>query len=177
MPAPRLVSGAGAFTLLIEYYLIFLIAAICIAGIYLILRSRVGIALAAIRENELEARTAGVDPVKYKLLAFAVSTFIAGIAGALEIHHFGYVTPEVFGTEVSFWPVIYSILGGLGTIAGPIIGTVILTLFWDGLKDIGLTYERFIIIGALLILAVIFLPTGLVSIPERVQEWRKKRSG
>lgn len=177
MPAPRLISGAGAATLLAEYYIIFFVTAISIAGIYLILRSRVGIALAAIRENELEARTAGVDPVKYKLFAFGVSTFIAGIAGALEIHHFGYVTPEVYGTEVSFWPVIYSILGGLGTIAGPIIGTIILTLFWDGLKDIGLTYERYIIVGAMLILAVIFLPKGLISLPERVKEWRRRRSG
>jgi len=169
LSAPRLIPG-GPSGLLLEYYVILLITALGILALFLILRSRVGLAFAAIRENEMEARAAGVDPVKYKLFAFAISTFLAGVAGALEIHHFGYITPEIFGAEVSFWPVIYSIFGGLGTITGPILGTFLLTFFWDGLKGMGLTYERFIIIGGLLILVVIFLPRGLVSLPERIRD-------
>ncbi len=74
-----------------------------------LLRGRVGLAFAAIRENEVEARASGLDPVRYKLFAFGLSACVAGIAGALEIHQFGYVTPEVFGTDISFWPIIYSI--------------------------------------------------------------------
>jgi branched-chain amino acid transport system permease protein len=175
LPAPRLIPGASS--LLFEYYTILAITAICILVLFFVLRSRVGLAFAAIRENEMEARAAGVDPVKFKLFAFALSTFMAGVAGALEIHHFGYITPEIFGAEISFWPVIYSIFGGLGTIAGPILGTVLLTFVWDGLKDMGLTYERFILIGGLLILVVIFLPKGLISLPEKLQaSFRKKGS-
>ena len=142
----------------------------------IILHSKIGLAFSAIRENELEARAAGIDPVRYKLLAFMVSAYFAGLAGALEIHYLGYVTPEIFGVDISFWPIIYSISGGLGTLAGPIIGTIVITLLWDGLQSIGMTYARFIIIGVILVLVVIFLPRGLVSLPEeikkRVPKWR-----
>jgi len=95
--------------------------------------------------------------------------FFAGVAGALEIHYLGYITPEIFGIDISFWPIIYSISGGLGTLAGPIIGVVVITLLWDGLQTLGLTYARFIIIGILLILIIIFLPKGLISLPERLE--------
>jgi branched-chain amino acid transport system permease protein len=113
--------------------------------------------------------------VRYKLLAFTISTFIAGVAGALETHHFSYITPEIFGAEISFWPMIYSIFGGLGTIPGPIIGTIVLTVAWESLKALELTFELLIIIGLLLILMVIFLPKGLVSLPKELSEWRSKR--
>jgi branched-chain amino acid transport system permease protein len=72
--------------------------------------------------------------------------------------------------------VIYTIFGGLGTLAGPVIGTVILTIVSEGLMNFGLTFERFIIIGLILILVVIFLPRGLVSLPEEIQK-RWKRHG
>ncbi|MDD1670442.1 MAG: branched-chain amino acid ABC transporter permease, partial [Methanomicrobiales archaeon] len=80
-----------------------------------------------------------------------------------------------FGAENSFWPIIYSIFGGLGTISGPIIGTIVLTVVWEGLKGLGLNFERFIIIGLLLIIVVIFLPRGLVSLPEEFRKWRESR--
>jgi branched-chain amino acid transport system permease protein len=170
--SPRLLSATIPGYAFIEYYSIFAIAALCILAIRALLKSRIGLAFAAIRENETEARASGVDPVKYRLLGFAASAFLAGVAGALEIHHFGYVTPEIFGINISFWPVIYSIFGGLGTVAGPVIGTVILTIVWEGLKNFGLTFERFIIIGLILILVVIFLPRGLVSLPEEIRKRR-----
>jgi branched-chain amino acid transport system permease protein len=163
--------------MILEYYITLIIAVVCIVGIFLIIRSRMGLAFMAIKENEVEARASGVDVVRYKLLAFTISTFMTGIAGALETHHFGYITPEIFGAELSFWPVIYSIFGGLGTIPGPIIGTIILTIAWESLKTLGLTFELLIIIGLLLILVVIFLPKGLVSLPRELAMWRSKREG
>ena len=171
--SPRLLPAEIQGYLAYEYYAILAITVISILGIHLILRSRMGLAFAAIRENELEARASGISPVSYKLLAFTVSSFIAGVAGALQVHHISFISPEIFHAETSFWPVIYSIFGGLGTISGPIVGTVILTVIWEGLKGFGLTYERFIVIGVLLILVVIFLPRGLVSLPEEI----RKRKG
>ncbi len=174
--APPLISSTVPDYLVYEYYSILLIAVIVILLFRIILNSKIGLAFSAIRENELEARAAGIDPVRYKLLAFMVSAYFAGLAGALEIHYLGYVTPEIFGVDISFWPIIYSISGGLGTLAGPIIGTIVITLLWDGLQSIGMTYARFIIIGVILVLVVIFLPRGLVSLPEeikkRVPKWR-----
>jgi branched-chain amino acid transport system permease protein len=176
--SPRLLSPDIPGYQLIEYYSILAITIACIVFIYYVIRSGVGLAFSAIRENELEARAAGVDPVKYRLLAFALSSYLAGVAGALEIHHIGYITPEIFGVDLSFWPVTYVIFGGLGTLAGPIVGTVVLTIIWDGLKLFGLTFGRYVIVGVLLILVIIFLPKGLVDIPSTIQKrWKQDTKG
>lgn len=174
--SPRLLSPSIAGYQIIEYYSILLITIGAIVAIWYIMRSRLGLAFSAIRENELEARASGIDPVRYRLIAFALSAYIAGIAGALQIHHIGYITPEIYSVDLSFWPVTYVIFGGLGTLAGPIVGTVVLTVIWEGLKMAGITFARYVIIGVLLIMVIIFLPKGLVSLPERIREWRDART-
>jgi branched-chain amino acid transport system permease protein len=174
----RLVSSSIPGYQLIEYYIVLGITIASIAVIWYIMRSKVGLAFLAIRENELEARAAGIDPVRYRLLAFALSAYLAGVAGALQIHHIGYLTPELYGVDNSFWPITYVILGGLGTLAGPVVGTVVLTIIWEGLKATGMTFGRYVIIGIILILAIIFLPRGLVSLPEKLRgllDWRRRK--
>lgn len=176
-PVPKLVPTDIPGYLMIEYYLILMMAIAIIVVFHLLLKSRIGLALAAIRENEIEARAAGINPVPFKLFAFGTSAFVTGIAGSLEIFHFGYITPEIFGIDLSFWPIIYSITGGLGTLSGPIIGTIVVTLLWDSLNAMGLTYARFVIIGVLLVLIIIFLPRGLVSLPDMIRrKWKRERS-
>jgi branched-chain amino acid transport system permease protein len=169
IPVKKLIPVTIPNYILYEYYVMLLITVVAIVIIYLITKSRVGLALEAIRENELEAKLMGINIIKYKLLAFAISAFFTGIAGALEIHHFGYITPEVYGIDISFWPIIYSISGGLFTIGGPILGTVVITFIWEVLRSFGLVYEGVVLIGVVLILIVIFLPKGLVSIPEKIK--------
>ena len=169
IPAKRLIPVTITNYIMYEYYVILLIAVAVVVIIYLIAKSRVGLALQAIRENELEAKVMGINVIKYKLMAFAVSAFFTGIAGALEIHHFGYITPEVYGMDISFWPILYSISGGLFTVSGPILGTIVITFIWEVLRAFGLMYERFILIGVILVLIVIFLPKGLVSVPEKIK--------
>lgn len=171
----RLISSSVPGYQIIEYYLVLAITIASIAVIWYIMRSKVGLAFLAIRENELEARAAGIDPVRYRLLAFALSAYLAGVAGALQIHHIGYLTPELYGVDNSFWPITYVMLGGLGTLAGPVVGTVVLTIIWEGLKATGMTFGRYVIIGVILILTIIFLPRGLVSLPEKLQELRERR--
>jgi len=171
--SPRLLSPSIPGYQLIEYYSILVITVASIVFIWYIMKSRIGLAFSAIRENELEARASGVDPVRYRLLAFGLSAYIAGIAGALQIHHIGYITPEIFGVDLSFWPITYVILGGLGTLAGPVIGTVVLTVIWEGLKMAGLTFSRYIIVGVILILTIIFLPKGLVDLPHQLPKWHE----
>jgi len=171
----RLLSPSIPGYQLIEYYAVLVITITSIAAIWYIMKTRIGLAFLAIRENELEARAAGIDPVRFRLLAFALSAYLAGVAGALQIHHIGYLTPELYGVDNSFWPVTYVILGGLGTLAGPIVGTIALTIIWEGLKATGLTFGRYVIVEVMLILAIIFLPRGLVSLPEQVKDWLKRR--
>jgi branched-chain amino acid transport system permease protein len=174
--SPRLISPSVAGYQFIEYYAVLAIAIASIVAIWYIMKSRIGLAFLAIRENEIEARASGVDPVRYRLLAFAMSAYLAGVAGALQIHHIGYLTPELYGVDNSFWPVTYVILGGLGTLAGPVIGTVVLTIIWEGLKATGLTFGRYVIVGFMLILTIIFLPKGLVNLPEKIRTWREGRA-
>jgi branched-chain amino acid transport system permease protein len=171
----RLISPSIPGYQLIEYYAVLCITIASIAAIWYIMKSKVGLAFLAIRENELEARAAGIDPVRYRLLAFALSAYLAGVAGALQIHHIGYLTPELYGVDNSFWPITYVMLGGLGTLAGPVVGTIVLTIIWEGLKSTGMTFGRYVIIGVILIFTIIFLPRGLVSLPEKVQESRERK--
>jgi branched-chain amino acid transport system permease protein len=175
--SPRLISPSIPGYQLLEYYAVLIITLGTIIAIWYIMKSRMGLAFLAIRENELEARAAGVDPVRYRLIAFALSAYLAGVAGALQIHHTGYLTPELYGVENSFWPITYVILGGLGTLGGPVVGTIVLTIIWEGLKATGLTFGRYVIVGFILILTIIFLPKGLVNLPERIRTWREGRSG
>lgn len=175
MASPRLLSPTIPGYQLIEYYVILVITIAVIIVIWYILKSRIGLAFLAIRENEIEAQAAGVDPVRYRLIAFAISAYLAGVAGALQIHHIGYLTPELYSVDNSLWPITYVILGGLFTIAGPVIGTIVLTIIWEGLKATGLTFGRYVIVGFILILTIIFLPKGLVNLPERVHMWWKER--
>jgi branched-chain amino acid transport system permease protein len=172
---PKLVPALIMNQILTEYFFILMVAILTLILFHLLLISKTGLALAAIRENELEARASGINPVPFKLFAFGISAFVTGVAGTLEVFHFGYITPEIFGTDISFWPIIYSITGGLGTLAGPVIGTVVITLLWESLNSFGMTYERFIIIGMILILVIIFLPKGLVSLPGKVNDYLKKK--
>ena len=169
IPAKRLIPVTIPNYIVYEYYIMLFVAVAVLVVIYLIMKSRIGLALEAIRENELEAKVMGINVTKYKLMAFAVSAFFTGIAGALEIHHFAYITPEVYAIDISFWPIIYCISGGLFTLEGPILGTVIITILDEGLKHLGLTYGRLILIGLILILVVIFLPKGFVSITRKIK--------
>jgi branched-chain amino acid transport system permease protein len=176
IPAKKLIPVTITNYILYEYYIVLLIAVAVTVIIYLIVKSKMGLALEAIRENELEAKVMGINVTKYKLTAFAISAFFAGMAGALEIHHFGYITPEVYGMDISFWPIIYCISGGLFTIEGPILGTILITLLDESLKNFGWTYERLILIGSILIFVVIFLPKGFVSLPEKIKSKLRLRS-
>jgi branched-chain amino acid transport system permease protein len=173
--SPRLLSPSIPGYQAIEYFTILVITIATLVVVWYIMKSRIGLAFLAIRENEVEAQAAGVDPVRYRLIAFAMSAYLAGVAGALQIHHIGYLTPELYGVDNSFWPITYVILGGLGTLAGPVIGTIILTVIWEGLKATGLTFGRYVIVGLILILTIIFLPKGLVNLPDRIKAWQEKR--
>lgn len=165
LPTKHLVSTTDFLTRYVcEYYILLCFTVLIVYLIHLIIKSKAGLAFEAIRENELEARVMGINTVKYKLIGFALSSFFTGIAGALMIHHIGYLTPDIYSVENSFKPVIYCISGGLFTVEGPIIGTFIITVIWDGLKSLGLVYEHLIIIGLILILTVIFMPRGFISL-------------
>ncbi|HEV8440387.1 MAG TPA: branched-chain amino acid ABC transporter permease [Methylomirabilota bacterium] len=133
-----------------------------------IMRSRTGMAFIAIHDNETVAAAAGVSVVRYRLLAMTVGGYIAGLAGALNGHTLTrHISPGVFGIEDSIWPMLYSIAGGLGTAEGPILGTLVVRVFWEwAIRRVG-GFDSLILIGLMLALVVTTLPRGLYPVVAR----------
>ena len=145
------------------YYFIALFFALFAAAVtYFMVKSRIGLALIAVRDDETAAAAYGVNPLKYKILAFATGAFIAGICGSLQAYYLFHISPDgFFSFEWTLYPILMCMLGGVGTITGPIIGAFFLTIMFEMAK-IWLPEFHPMFSGMLIILVVLFLPTGLV---------------
>ena len=129
--------------------------------------SRLGIALQTIRDAPAYAAARGVSPLKYRILAFGISGSIAGVAGALYLSYNQSITSSVMGLTPMSIDVTMLVIGGLGTIFGPVLGTGLLTVIQQALIDypgIQLT-----ILGAILLVIVVFVPSGLVGLIARIR--------
>ncbi len=125
--------------------------------------SRTGLALKALRDSEAAANSLGVDPTRYKLLAFVVSSFVAGIAGAFYAHYLHILTPEsAIGVPIMITVLVITLVGGIGTAIGPLIGSLVVTFGLEGLRGLG--DYRLLVYGVLLRVFVIFAPNGLVRL-------------
>jgi branched-chain amino acid transport system permease protein len=144
------------------FYLVLMLAAVLTVLAALIARSRVGEILLAIRQNEDLVGSIGIAAWKYKLFAFVISAMYAGLAGALYAHFQGFINPEIFGVAQSLDAILAVILGGSGTIAGPVIGAF-LVVFLPELLRFADSF-RLILYGLILVLATIFMPTGIVGV-------------
>lgn len=145
------------------YYILVLLSALLATGLCaIILHSRVGRVLVAIRQNETLADAMGVSTWRYKLFAFVVSAGLAGFAGALYAHYIGFLNPEPFGVDQSLNAILAVILGGSGTLAGPVVGAFAVTFLPEYLR-IADSF-RLVTYGFILVVATIFLPRGLVPV-------------
>ena len=118
--------------------------------------------LVAIRQNEALAEAMGVSTWRYKLFAFVVSAGLAGLAGALYAHYIGFLNPEPFGVDQSLNAILAVILGGSGTLTGPVLGAFAVVFLPEYLR-IADSY-RLVTYGFILVVATIFLPRGLVPV-------------
>ncbi|MDE1567505.1 branched-chain amino acid ABC transporter permease [Aquabacter sp. P-9] len=162
IPKPAGVKGLVDFSQRNTYYYLALAAAAGSTGLAaLIMRSRIGQILSAIRQNETLVGAMGIPAWRYKLFAFVASAMYAGFAGALYAHYQGFINPDVFGVAQSLDAILAVIIGGSGTVAGPVIGAFFVVLlpemlrFADGF--------RLIVYGLVLVLATIFMPRGIVG--------------
>ena len=147
----------------VNYYMLVLLLAFAATGLCaLILHSRVGRVLVAIRQNEDLANAIGVSTWRYKLFAFTVSAALAGLAGALYAHYIGFLNPEPFGVDQSLNAILAVILGGSGTLAGPVVGAFAITFLPEYLR-IADSY-RLVTYGFILVIATIYMPRGLVAV-------------
>ena len=147
-----------------DLYVVFWITVITIVLLYLFVRSRYGRAVIAIRDDDIAASASGLNTTFYKVLAFTISAFFAGIAGSIFAHYIGSLNAATFGWLKSTEYVIMVVFGGMGSITGSIIAAVFLTALPEALRSF--SQYRMLVYSVALILVMIFKPTGLLGTRE-----------
>lgn len=165
-------GGIGVFLPILQdttpnYYAMLVLAAVAIVVSYVVGTSGFGLKLRSIRDDEVAAQAMGINTTFYKMTAFVISSFFPGVAGAIYARHTGFIEPiAVFAVIWSIRAIATAIVGGQGTILGPIIGAVVLTLVSEEVwaSDPNL-YQ--VIFGGMIVLVVLFIPGGLISVGQR----------
>jgi branched-chain amino acid transport system permease protein len=163
------------------FYLTLVVFILFLALIYWIIRSPIGLAFTALRDAEPLAKTLGVDDYKYKLMVFGISAFIAGMIGAYYGHYFGSISPATLSLEVFLIALVMMLFGGLGVFPGAVVGAFVITIVNELLRP---TLEwRLVILGAIVVVTMIFMPKGLMGIPDviqrlfrRIRRWQEDKS-
>jgi branched-chain amino acid transport system permease protein len=166
------------------YYLIALCAGVLLLGARNLFRTRIGRAFIAIRDKDISAEVLGIDLFRYKLTAFAIGSFYAGVAGALLGYFYRAMTPEYFTFTLSIFYLAAIIVGGLGTLLGTILGAVFMTLVPELLRALVALIAQWapratevlsplqeVVFGVLIIGFLVFEPHGLVEIWRRVRRY------
>ncbi|MEM3539079.1 MAG: branched-chain amino acid ABC transporter permease [Nitrososphaerales archaeon] len=175
LAVPKLFPSINQYQYYFYYYYIMLTLAVFLVLIsQFIIKSKVGLAFAAIRENESEAKATGINVIRYRLLAFTISAFFTGLTGAFYAHFIGFINHQIYSPENSFWPIIINVIGGLATIEGPVIGSIIRFLIIEFLRiiepwvrNIGpgmiTIYPKMqvLIFGIILVVVIISMPKGI----------------
>jgi branched-chain amino acid transport system permease protein len=161
------------------YYYLLGIFVVTMVVAYLIRRSKFGLALQGIGQNEEAAAHTGVNVTMVKILTYAISATFMGAAGVVMATKWTYVDPGVaFNLMISFTPVLMAIFGGMGNIYGPVIGAVLFAYLQEVLTTGALKNYYMLIFGAVLIGAIVFMPNGLMGVIQKIIGWiRKWRKG
>lgn len=155
------------------YWLALGIVALTAIFIWVFIHSPLGAALKALRDAPAYAASRGVSPMKMQVITFGASAFIAGIAGAFYAQYFGTISPSVMGLGPLSLFVAMLVVGGLGTFWGPMLGTALIVVVSEYLRDFD--EARLIIVGLILLVTIVLAPRGLVPLLQqgwnRLQRW------
>jgi len=158
------------------YYLVVGIDAVLLLGLFGLLRSDFGRTLRAIRTDQMAAAALGVDTVRVKLVVFLMSAALASLSGSLYAFSFNFLSPEMVGTSRSLELVSMMVIGGEGTLVGPLVGSIFLTLLPIVAQPLAL-YKTFVS-GALLVACFLYLPQGLYgALAERLARIGRPAAG
>ncbi|WP_059104938.1 branched-chain amino acid ABC transporter permease [Shouchella shacheensis] len=171
IPAPGAIGPLSFDTPASLYYLMLAFLVLVIFLFKRVTESLVGRTYVAIRNSEELAQTLGISTMRQKLVSFVVSTFLAGLAGALFASFIRFVGPDISYTMVVFDMLTYLIVGGIGTLFGPLVGTLLIVTLTQSLQF--LEDVRMLVFGPLLVVLVIFYPRGLVG---GYLVWKHKRA-
>jgi branched-chain amino acid transport system permease protein len=156
------------------YYVMLAILVALLLTTYFIRRSKYGLALQSIGEDEEAAAHTGVNVTLLKVVTFAISAVFTGAAGAIWAIRLTYIDPYIaFDINNSFMPVLMATFGGMGQLFGPILGAAVFSY----LREILITkfpYYYMLLIGIILLVAILYLPNGLIGL---IQRWHKRAPG
>ena len=161
-----------------DFYLLLLGLSVLVhAGVWLLVTSRIGRALRAVKLNEPLAQSQGIDPLRYKLLTVTLSAFLSGLVGAFFVFYLTIVDPTIFDFYYTETMLIMVILGGAGSFWGVLASTAVLSVLPDVLRFS--TDLRMVLYGAILIAAMLVLPGGIGGWfhQRRLAHWRKRPYG
>jgi branched-chain amino acid transport system permease protein len=162
----------------VVFYVMLAIFVLTLLAAYFIQRSKFGLALRSIGENEVAAAHRGINVTMVKIFTFAISAFFMGAAGAIMATKWTYIDPYVaFNPLFNFFPVLMAIFGGIGQIYGPVIGAAVFTYLEEVLTT-KLPYYYMLIFGVILVLAILYLPDGLVGLVQRLRrrKWGRQHA-
>ena len=161
---------SSQFSSMSIYYWVGLFLAIGVTVfVYVLIHSRVGLALKAIREDEDGAAARGIGVFFYKMVAFGLAAFIAGVGGSLYAYYLFHINPEaVLKLDWTLYPILMVVMGGGGTIFGPVIGAFFMTGVFT-LANIYFAQINPIIAGLMIILVMRFMPGGLIGLVDRLR--------
>jgi len=172
------VGGATGFTVpgYTNFFWVGGFAIITILIVYNIVHSDIGRALISIREDELAAEAMGINTTRYKVLSFAISSALAGMAGVLFGHYTQFLSTNDFQFIRSFEIIIMIVLGGMGSLTGSVFGAIVITLLPEALRRLpgDLSQYRLVVYSALLILIMLTRPQGLLGTREFGLSWLKR---
>lgn len=159
---------------LVMYYfvLIFLLGAIY--ATHSLLRSNAGRSLVAVRTSEDLAKSIGVNVAVSKQLAFTASAGVAGLAGGLFASLHGFIGPDSTAVDLTFEFLLFLLIGGMGTVMGPLVGSLLVAILFELLQD--LQSYRFIVLGPIIVVLVIFAPKGIVGYLNELFSGRSRRA-
>ena len=170
---PTLVSGA-----IPNYYLTFGVMFAIGLGLWLLVRTRLGAALSAIRMDEEAVAASGLSTIRLKLFAFMVSAGVAGVGGALYVHYLGSVAPRgLFDINFLFTILVAALLDGASTIVGPIMGAYFLTFLLEYLRPFIPGPERYLLYGIVALVVYVLEPRGLYHMAGALAEAATRRLG
>jgi len=168
------------------YYLVLVVVVLCTVSMKNLTRTRVGRAFQAIRDRDITAETMGVNLTKYKLLAFSLSSFYAGVAGSLYAYYLAFISPDHFTLMVSIQYIAMIIVGGMGSVLGSIFGALFITLLPEVLggltRALGEIFPAFvsrlgdvkgIVYGLVIVCFLIYQPAGIHGWWIKIKTWFK----
>jgi len=171
IPRPSIhIGGLVAWDFSVKAHYYYVALALVVATLWVkhrFVHSNLGRASIAIRENPRLAQSIGIDPFFYSMVAFILGAFFAGLAGSFYAHYISYVGPDVYGFGFMVTMLIMIAIGGRGTIVGPVLGAVIITVVVEELRFA--REVRLSLFGILLMVSILFFPKGLVYVPEMLK--------